>query len=86
MNSINKTACDYVKQEGAASNEAPDTAALKGMLKSGVPLRQAEAILKYFAAVKAGRMALEPAVANMLGRPARRFDEWIVTNTAALHA
>jgi uncharacterized protein YbjT (DUF2867 family) len=66
--------------------DVPDAAALEGMLSAGMPPRQAEAALTYFAEVKAGKMVVQPTVAEVLGRPARSFDDWLRANAAALGA
>jgi uncharacterized protein YbjT (DUF2867 family) len=66
--------------------DTPAEAALDGLIKGGVPPKQAEALLVYFSLIKAGRMTVEPATAEVLGRPARRFDDWIAANAAALRS
>jgi uncharacterized protein YbjT (DUF2867 family) len=66
--------------------DVPAAAALEGMVGSGVPPRQAEAVVKFFAEVKAGKMVIEPTVSEVLGRPARRFEDWMNANAAALRA
>lgn len=58
--------------------------AFDGILASGVPPKQAEGVLKYFAEVRAGTMVVQPTVQEVLGRPARRFDDWIAANLVAL--
>ena len=64
--------------------DAPAAATLDGLINAGVPPKQAEAIIRFFGLVKAGRMKVEPTVAEVLGRPARRFDDWIASSAAAL--
>lgn len=64
--------------------DTPATATLGGLIQAGVPPKQAEAVVKFFGLVKAGRMKVEPMIAEVLGRPARRFDDWIAANAAAL--
>jgi uncharacterized protein YbjT (DUF2867 family) len=64
--------------------DVPAAAALEGMLSAGVPAKQAEAAVVYFAEVAAGRMVVQPTVAQVLGRPARSFDDWLRRNVAAL--
>lgn len=66
--------------------DVPEADALAGMIGSGVPPRQAEAVVKFFGEVKAGKMVVEPTVHRVLGRPARRFDDWMNANAAALRA
>jgi uncharacterized protein YbjT (DUF2867 family) len=66
--------------------DVPEAAALEGMLSAGMPPKQAEAAAVFFAEVKAGKMVVQPAVAEVLGRPARSFDDWLQNNAAALGA
>jgi uncharacterized protein YbjT (DUF2867 family) len=66
--------------------DAPAADVLGGLIKSGVPQRQAEAVIKYFAVVKAGKMYVEPTVAEILGRPARNLEDWMRANAAALRS
>lgn len=48
--------------------------------------KQAQAVVKYFGEVKAVKMVVDPTVRQVLGRPARRFDDWMNANAAALRA
>jgi uncharacterized protein YbjT (DUF2867 family) len=64
--------------------DVPQAAALEGMLNAGMPPKQAEAVVVYFGEVKAGRMVVQPAVAEVLGRPGRSFEDWMRNNAAAL--
>jgi len=64
--------------------DVPEAAALEGMLSAGMPPKQAEAAVVFFAEVKAGKMIVQPTVAEVLGRPARSFDDWVQNNAAAL--
>jgi uncharacterized protein YbjT (DUF2867 family) len=66
--------------------DTPAADVLGGLIKSGVPQRQAEAVIKYFAVVKAGKMYVEPTVAEILGRPARNLEDWMRANAAALRS
>jgi uncharacterized protein YbjT (DUF2867 family) len=66
--------------------DVPEAAALEGMLSAGMPPKQAEAAVVFFAEVKAGKMVVQPTVAEVLGRPARSFDDWLQNNAAALRA
>ena len=64
--------------------DVPEAAALEGMLSAGMPLKQAEAAVVFFAEVKAGKMIVQPTVAEVLGRPPRSFDDWLQNNAASL--
>lgn len=66
--------------------DAPADDVLGGLTKAGVPQGQADAVIKYFALVKAGKMYVEPTVAEILGRPARNLEDWMRANAAALRA
>jgi uncharacterized protein YbjT (DUF2867 family) len=66
--------------------DAPADDVVGGLIKAGVPQRQAEAVIKYFAIVKAGKMYVEPTVAELLGRPARNLEDWMRSNAAALRS
>jgi hypothetical protein len=63
--------------------DVPGAAALEGMLSAGMPPKLAEAAVTFFSEVKAGKMVEQPAVAEVLGRPARSFDDWLQNNAAA---
>ncbi len=64
--------------------DAPPEAARAGMLKSGMPPLLVDALLELMAQVRAGQTALiSPAVAEVLGRPARTFDAWLHDHAAA---
>ncbi|MBI3617702.1 MAG: SDR family oxidoreductase [Candidatus Omnitrophica bacterium] len=64
--------------------DVPEAKAREGMLAAGVPPLLADSMLCYFAWVKAGRMFTTSTVAELLGRPARSFDEWAKDHVAAL--
>ncbi len=65
--------------------DVPEATAREGMLASGVPPAVADSILRYFAGVKAGKIyPPTPTVAEVLGRPARTFDEWVRGHAAEL--
>ncbi len=65
--------------------DVPEATAREGMLASGVPPALADSMLRYFAGVKAGKISPPtPTVAEVLGRPARTFDQWLNENAAAL--
>jgi uncharacterized protein YbjT (DUF2867 family) len=66
--------------------DVPEATAHKGMLAAGVAPAQATSLLRYFAGVKAGQAyPPTPTVAELLGRPARSFDEWLRDNIVALN-
>ena len=56
------------------------------MLSAGMLPEQAEAAVVFFAEVKAGKMIVQPTVAEVLGRAGRSFDDWLQNNAAALLA
>jgi len=58
----------------------------RGMLSAGMLPEQAEAAVVFFAEVKAGKMIVQPTVAEVLGRAGRSFDDWLQNNAAALLA
>lgn len=65
--------------------DVPEATAREGMLATGLPPAQADSLMSYFAGVKAGKIyPPTPTVADVLGRPARTFDEWLHDNAAAL--
>jgi uncharacterized protein YbjT (DUF2867 family) len=64
--------------------DVPAAVALEGMLNAGMPADQAEAAVRFFAEVRAGKMVVQPTVTEVLGRRARSFDDWLRGNAAAL--
>lgn len=65
--------------------DVPRDVALSGLLSAGVPATQAEGLMVYFDAVKAGRIyPPTTTIADILGRPPRRFEEWVRDNADAL--
>lgn len=64
--------------------DAPADIARKALLKSGFPELVADMVLQYFATVKEGRWYVTSTVADLLGRPARTFDEWLNDHVAEL--
>jgi uncharacterized protein YbjT (DUF2867 family) len=66
--------------------DTPPEDVIGGLIQSGMPQRQAEAIIKYFAIVKAGKMYVEPTVGQILGRPARNLEDWMRANAAELRS
>jgi uncharacterized protein YbjT (DUF2867 family) len=67
--------------------DAPRDAARAGMISEGVPSSQADALLMLFDGIKAGNAYPPTAtIAELLGRPARSFDEWLEDHTDALRA
>nr|MBI3612775.1 SDR family oxidoreductase [Nitrospirota bacterium] len=56
--------------------DAPEAAWRQEMLSAGFPPPMVDTLLVYFASVKAGRWYVTSTVAELLGRPARSFDEW----------
>jgi len=64
--------------------DVPPQAARDGMLKAGMHPLLVDALLELMAAVRTGHGAtISPAVATVLGRPARTFDAWVHDHAAA---
>ena len=65
--------------------DVPEEKWREDMLSAGVPLPVVESLVCYFTeGVKAGRIQVTSTVADLLGRPAHTFDEWLRENAAAL--
>ena len=64
--------------------DVPEATWRKDMLAAGVPSPAVESFVCYMGGVKAGRMYLTPTVEELLGRPARTFDEWAQNHVAEL--
>jgi (4-alkanoyl-5-oxo-2,5-dihydrofuran-3-yl)methyl phosphate reductase len=63
----------------------PEEALRQGLLSMGIPAPTAESFITFFAAVRNGKIyPPTSAVADLLGRPPRSFDEWARDNAAAL--
>jgi hypothetical protein len=52
----------------------------------GAPEPVADSLVKYFTAVKDGRISTSSTFAELMGRPPRRFGEWVRDNLDALKA
>lgn len=64
--------------------DVPDEAFRQGMAEAGVPAPIADNLARYYSMVKAGEFAMvSPDVADILGRPARTFQEWAAENAGA---
>jgi uncharacterized protein YbjT (DUF2867 family) len=62
----------------------PEEALRQGLLSMGIPAPTAESFLTFFAGVRNGKVyPPTSAVAGLLGRPPRSFDEWARENAAA---
>jgi uncharacterized protein YbjT (DUF2867 family) len=66
--------------------DVPEEAWRKEMLDAGAPLSVVESVGGYFAGVRAGRLPVTSTVADLLGRPARTFEQWAKANVEALLA
>lgn len=65
--------------------DIPEETARQGMLATGAPAADVEFVLRYFAAVRGGKMyPPTSAVTGLLGRPPRSFDDWARDNAIAL--
>lgn len=64
--------------------DVPDEAFRAGLAQAGVPAPVAENLARYYAMVKAGEFEMvTPTVADLLGRPARTFQDWATENAGA---
>lgn len=62
--------------------DVPEAMAREGMLADGLPLALADSLLSYFAGVRAGKIYPPiSTVADLLGRPAHTFDDWLRDNS-----
>jgi uncharacterized protein YbjT (DUF2867 family) len=67
--------------------DIPDEAFRDGMTKAGAPPPLVDNLARYYAMVKAGDFAMvTTTVADLLGRPARTFSEWVAENAGAFFA
>lgn len=64
--------------------DVPEAAWRQEMVNAGFPPPMVDTLLIYFASVKAGRWYVTSTVAELLGRPARTFDEWARAHVAEL--
>jgi uncharacterized protein YbjT (DUF2867 family) len=64
--------------------DIPDEAFREGMTNAGAPPAIVENLARYYAMVKAGEFAMVTStVSDLLGRPARTFQEWVAENAGA---
>jgi uncharacterized protein YbjT (DUF2867 family) len=61
-----------------------ETEARDRLLAAGLIPPYVDSLLRHFAAIKAGRVYLTSTVGDLLGRPARTFDDWLRDHAAAL--
>ena len=67
--------------------DVPDEAFRGGLAQAGVPAQVAENLARYYAMVKAGEFEMvTTTVADLLGRPARTFQDWATENAGAFAA
>jgi uncharacterized protein YbjT (DUF2867 family) len=67
--------------------DIPDEAFRDGMTKAGAPPPLVDNLARYYAMVKAGEFAMvTTTVADLLGRPALTFQEWVAENAGAFEA
>lgn len=65
--------------------DVPKEMARAGMMQAGLPSSQADAVLMLFDGIKAGKIYPPTAtISELLGRPARSFDEWLSDQAHAL--
>lgn len=64
--------------------DVPEEAFRAGLAQAGVPAPVADNLARYYAMVKAGEFKMVTStVADLLGRPARTFQEWATENAGA---
>lgn len=64
--------------------DVPEEAFRAGLAQAGVPAPVADNLARYYAMVKAGEFEMVTStVADLLGRPARTFQEWATENAGA---
>lgn len=64
--------------------DVPSTVARDGMVAAGVPLTQADGLMRYFKGVKDGKIYPPTStIAELLGRPPRSFDDWLWDHASA---
>lgn len=66
--------------------DVPEAAWRQEMLSAGLPPFMVDTLLFHFAAVKAGRWSVTSTVAELLGRPARTFEQWAKDHATALRS
>lgn len=67
--------------------DVPDAAFREGLTNAGVPPAIVDNLARYYALVKAGEFEMvTSAVPELLGRPARTFEEWVAENAGAFAA
>lgn len=67
--------------------DVPEEAFRAGLAQAGVPAPVADNLARYYAMVKAGEFEMVTStVADLLGRPARTFQEWATENAGAFSA
>lgn len=65
--------------------DVPGAAVRDGMVAAGVPLTQADGLVRYFEGAKAGKIYPPTAtMGQLLGRPPRSFDDWVRDHVSAL--
>ncbi len=65
--------------------DVPSTVVRDGMVAAGVPLTQADGLMRYFEGVKDGKIYPPTSImAELLGRAPRSFDDWVHDHASAL--
>ena len=64
--------------------DVPEAEWRQQVLGAGMPAAAADSLLRYFSGVRAGRAYLTSTVSEVLGRPARSFDDWIRAHATEL--
>ena len=64
--------------------DVTSTVARDGMVAAGVPVTQADGLMRYFDGVKDGKIYPPTStIAELLGRPPRSFDDWLRGHASA---
>ncbi len=66
--------------------DVPEAVWRQEMLGTGAPSFVVESMLSYFAGVRAGRLHVTSTVPELLGRPARSYEQWAKDHVAALRS
>lgn len=64
--------------------DVPEAVWRQEMLGAGAPPFVVESMLSYFAGVRAGRLSVTSTVPELLGRPARSYEQWAKDHREAL--
>jgi uncharacterized protein YbjT (DUF2867 family) len=66
--------------------DVPEAVWIEQAVAAGLPPPVADSLARAFAVIRTGRMYTTSTIADILGRPARNFDQWLKDNRAMLRA